>query len=1022
MRSRTINGCLLFVFGLICATYAQIEDACSPNQYLECVDEANCTIINEAGDWECVCTEGNGDGLRNGTGCGLPKCRWDSDCHPHAVCVSETCQCQPGYAGDGLVGENRTGCNDVDECASSPCHTKASCHNNDGSFVCICNATAGYTGDGFNCSHTCSVDDDCEDDVEHCVAFECVCNTGYHYRPGTVICENTNECELELCDPNATCTDTLGSYTCECNEGFYGDGVSCTELPRNCHDILSNDPTAESAEYDINPDGPGPLPTTRVECDMRPGLGITIFHVTTSTYKFKRTRSTFNINYVNSVDHIKSVIDQSNYCTQEESYTCKYGAILMNGNSYQIDGNDVPQFNWGGSYISNTCACGLLGYCNYPFSTCNCDGSSATNTDNGKLTKKALLPIKKVVNQINSGVGIATIGPVKCAPKTFDVPVDCHDAKFNISITKSGPQILDVDGPDGPLDPILAHCDMETYKHAGVTIIPPLSRIPVEPTEPGQNNITYTTDVNAMKKLVERSHFCYQEGGYRCNNSRLLNNGDKKGWLTDLDGNDLDYFFGGLGNQWSCGCDITGTCASDDFGCNCDVNDGQLRSDYGRALKPDVPIGSVTLTEIGPGHYGEYYISPLMCSQREFGIHATCDGYQAEDYNEDHTFLIDPDGPADPDEDEENEDMFPAYCEFHKDPDYAVTVIHTNKDSMNETFNNGFESWYYYRMVSTSQLEVLTARALYCTQVISYTCEFAPIHDAEGEPVLTWKTKDGTTMAYFAGTGEYNICECAITHSCENDMACNCDMDDAVQRRDDGLLLNKDDLPVMSVNTSYIGTGGEAIVSVGPLKCYDLFPNCYYLRRHTKYYRLDGEPPKKDGLNTIDPDGAGGVEPFVVNCDGYITRVPVDPEDPPVETTSNSSSPVTNCYEIHYAVDGHEVTPEQIQALVDHSDYCTQTIIMDCLNAPITDRVYYSKCDGQQIDGWSGSNAEDKCDCGVVNGCVNGEQCNCDVVDGVWRSDGSIVYDKELLPACEVCITLDSAENITTDPKQRTAQ
>ena len=59
-----------YIAGLICATYAQIEDACSPNQYLECVDEANCTIINEAGDWECVCTEGNGDGLRNGTGCG----------------------------------------------------------------------------------------------------------------------------------------------------------------------------------------------------------------------------------------------------------------------------------------------------------------------------------------------------------------------------------------------------------------------------------------------------------------------------------------------------------------------------------------------------------------------------------------------------------------------------------------------------------------------------------------------------------------------------------------------------------------------------------------------------------------------------------------------------------------------------------------------------------------------------------------------------------------------------------------
>ena len=43
-----------------------------------------------------------------------------------------------------------------------------------------------------------------------------------------ILFPDTNECELELCDPNATCTDTLGSYTCECNEGFYGDGVSCT--------------------------------------------------------------------------------------------------------------------------------------------------------------------------------------------------------------------------------------------------------------------------------------------------------------------------------------------------------------------------------------------------------------------------------------------------------------------------------------------------------------------------------------------------------------------------------------------------------------------------------------------------------------------------------------------------------------------------------------------------------------------------------------------------------------------------
>ena len=30
------------------------------------------------------------------------------------------------------------------------------------------------------------------------------------------------------CDPHATCTDTLGSFTCACTSGYEGDGVTCT--------------------------------------------------------------------------------------------------------------------------------------------------------------------------------------------------------------------------------------------------------------------------------------------------------------------------------------------------------------------------------------------------------------------------------------------------------------------------------------------------------------------------------------------------------------------------------------------------------------------------------------------------------------------------------------------------------------------------------------------------------------------------------------------------------------------------
>ncbi|XP_072023178.1 lactadherin-like [Amphiura filiformis] len=41
---------------------------------------------------------------------------------------------------------------------------------------------------------------------------------------------NDNECTLgtDNCDANAACTDTDSSFTCICNAGYGGDGVTCT--------------------------------------------------------------------------------------------------------------------------------------------------------------------------------------------------------------------------------------------------------------------------------------------------------------------------------------------------------------------------------------------------------------------------------------------------------------------------------------------------------------------------------------------------------------------------------------------------------------------------------------------------------------------------------------------------------------------------------------------------------------------------------------------------------------------------
>ena len=41
-----------------------------------------------------------------------------------------------------------------------------------------------------------------------------------------------DECTLSIdsCDNNATCNNTVGSYTCTCNIGYTGDGFTCTGM------------------------------------------------------------------------------------------------------------------------------------------------------------------------------------------------------------------------------------------------------------------------------------------------------------------------------------------------------------------------------------------------------------------------------------------------------------------------------------------------------------------------------------------------------------------------------------------------------------------------------------------------------------------------------------------------------------------------------------------------------------------------------------------------------------------------
>ncbi|XP_055997519.1 uncharacterized protein LOC125645547 isoform X2 [Ostrea edulis] len=158
----------------------------------------------------------------------IDECKNDPCAGDHVICLntpgSFRCQCITGF--QNFTGE----CKDIDECQDPlACHQK--CTNFDGNYTCSCKH-------GFELINTkdCKDIDECKTAQCHQCSnrpggFTCSCQEGYQLNATTLNrCYNIDECVgiIHNCSGGAICTDTIGSFNCNCLKGFEGDGYFCT--------------------------------------------------------------------------------------------------------------------------------------------------------------------------------------------------------------------------------------------------------------------------------------------------------------------------------------------------------------------------------------------------------------------------------------------------------------------------------------------------------------------------------------------------------------------------------------------------------------------------------------------------------------------------------------------------------------------------------------------------------------------------------------------------------------------------
>ncbi|KAL9979560.1 hypothetical protein ACROYT_G017238 [Oculina patagonica] len=196
----------------------------------------------------------------------------------------------------------------------------------------------------------------------------------------------------------------------------------------------------------------------------------------------------------------------------------------------------------------------------------------------------------------------------------------CSDIKLHNPKAPSGSYVIDPDG-EGGVTPFTVDCDMTDKNNVGVTVISHDSeeRTLVSGCEDSgcyMRDIQYIgANLIQLGNLTAVSTHCEQFIKYECYHSMLLLNGNIYGWWVSRDEDKMTYWGGSNSSfPYKCACGVTGTCADNSYGCNCDINDAVFREDSGMLTdKSHLPVMQLRFGDIEPGEHGNHTLGKLRC-------------------------------------------------------------------------------------------------------------------------------------------------------------------------------------------------------------------------------------------------------------------------------------------------------------------------------------------------------------------------------------------------------------------------